>query len=438
MQTIVALSGNGTRLFIGRLHGHNISQARGFVYDYDTQTQVGAEIINDAADVNMFRKGVYFNTAGDWLITSSYDYYEQRGTVEMRTFASSSWPTLSNSFSGSNDDRLGSALAISGNGLYAFASAIRTNDTGNYVRVYKRTGNLFAFLTNITATVNLQQWGKSISASADGSTLIVSANNALIYIYKRNTGETYTLFNTIGTTANFTNYNYFNSISINKTGDAIFSTNIEKTSPAQSLPVTIYNWTNNNNVNITATNISGTHMSISGNLEPLYATNTSNLGSTTKLWSNAYIKDLSVANISVSGNIESLQITTLIGRIAALENKIGWTGIIQFIDTGTSNYNVEIIIRRGGNNFAQTLQHASGTYPTNSQLSVTTAVDFNETFLYISVYVAPPITIAQATITFITGPIFLGLEYAGFYTYRKYKIPFNTGPVLLYRFITTE
>ena len=57
----------------------------------------------------------------------------------------------------------------------------------------------------------------------------------------------------------------------------------------------------------TFTNISGTHMSISGNLVPLYVTNTSTLGSTTNYWRNAYITDLSVNNtMSISGNLEPL------------------------------------------------------------------------------------------------------------------------------------
>jgi hypothetical protein len=44
-------------------------------------------------------------------------------------------------------------------------------------------------------------------------------------------------------------------------------------------------------------------MTISGNLIPLNSNNNSTLGSTTNLWRNAYIRDLSVANISVSGSI---------------------------------------------------------------------------------------------------------------------------------------
>ena len=46
-------------------------------------------------------------------------------------------------------------------------------------------------------------------------------------------------------------------------------------------------------------------MTISGNLIPLAINNNSTLGSTTNLWRNAYIRDLSVANITVSGNILS-------------------------------------------------------------------------------------------------------------------------------------
>ena len=53
----------------------------------------------------------------------------------------------------------------------------------------------------------------------------------------------------------------------------------------------------------TFTNISGTHMSLSGDLEPLIPNSTSKLGSTAKYWSNAYITNISASNISVSGNI---------------------------------------------------------------------------------------------------------------------------------------
>ena len=71
-------------------------------------------------------------------------------------------------------------------------------------------------------------------------------------------------------------------------------------------------------VNISATfgnitDISVTNISVSGNLEPLYANNTSKLGSSVKLWRNAYINDISAnnisatnisaTNISISGNI---------------------------------------------------------------------------------------------------------------------------------------
>jgi hypothetical protein len=46
-------------------------------------------------------------------------------------------------------------------------------------------------------------------------------------------------------------------------------------------------------------------MTISGNLEPLNHNNTSTLGNPTNLWRNAYIQDISVANIRISGNILS-------------------------------------------------------------------------------------------------------------------------------------
>ena len=71
----------------------------------------------------------------------------------------------------------------------------------------------------------------------------------------------------------------------------------------------------------TFTNISGTHMTISGNLIPLTANNSSTLGSTTNYWRNAYITDLSINNtISISGNLEPLNTnnTSSLGNIGKL------------------------------------------------------------------------------------------------------------------------
>jgi len=48
--------------------------------------------------------------------------------------------------------------------------------------------------------------------------------------------------------------------------------------------------------------ISVTNIDVSGNLNPLLANNSS-LGTTLKSWSNAYIRDISASNIDVSGNI---------------------------------------------------------------------------------------------------------------------------------------
>ena len=248
--TVVALSGNGTRIFIGRLFQTGISNARATIYNYDTQTAVGAEINDNSGLDSMYAKGAYFNTAGDWFITSAYLQDSQKGYIEMRRYdtTSNTWIKTSNQFSATvNNDRLGSALAISGDGLYACGSTNRIGDMGNYIRIYKRTGNTFAFTTDIIGVNNIL-WGSSLSMSFDGSTLIVGTgpNNGSIYVYNRNIGlETYTLFNTITIPSpNYTNYVYTRSISVNSTGDAIFSTNAEKVYPANTLPVTIYNWTN--------------------------------------------------------------------------------------------------------------------------------------------------------------------------------------------------
>jgi hypothetical protein len=72
-------------------------------------------------------------------------------------------------------------------------------------------------------------------------------------------------------------------------------------------------------------------MTISGNLIPLNSNNNSTLGSTTNLWRNAYIQDISVENISVSGNlttdISNFRITTTHRVYQNIREDISWNAV---------------------------------------------------------------------------------------------------------------
>jgi len=63
------------------------------------------------------------------------------------------------------------------------------------------------------------------------------------------------------------------------------------------------------NLGIVENNTSSTINNISGNLVPTNSI-VSDLGSSSKLWRNAYIQDISARNISISGNIEPLIINS--------------------------------------------------------------------------------------------------------------------------------
>jgi hypothetical protein len=76
-----------------------------------------------------------------------------------------------------------------------------------------------------------------------------------------------------------------------------------------------------NLTNYIAGDASFSNVDISVNLNPL-RTNNSNLGLPSKLWGNAYIRDISVTNISVSGNMTISGISNVIQIIPRLANDI--------------------------------------------------------------------------------------------------------------------
>jgi hypothetical protein len=105
--------------------------------------------------------------------------------------------------------------------------------------------------------------------------------------------------------------------------------------------------------------ISASNISVSGDLEPFTTINTSKLGTTSKFWSNAYIQDISASNISVSGDLEPLipntsklgsatklwsnaYITNINAAVITISNSAIFTGSVSGITktmVGLSNVN---------------------------------------------------------------------------------------------------
>jgi hypothetical protein len=264
-----ALSGNGNTLFISETYSGG---GRGRFYTYSTQTQLGAQV---GEGVNsLFSKGASFSTDGVYWISTGYLHDTEKGYVEMRRFDGTNYVLAGQFTAPTAGDRIGKAFAMSGDGVYACASSGRTSGTGNFIHIYKRSGTAFAFLTGSTITgVNSVGWGASVSMSNDGSTIIVSATtNRSVYIYKRGAGvETYSLYSTIvAPTSDITSV-YFESVSINNTGDAFFSAK----SPSFTTQGTLYNYT------LTDARPSGTVIPLP-----------SNISSTPTIESVKWIKDL--------------------------------------------------------------------------------------------------------------------------------------------------
>jgi len=214
-----AISGNGLYVLAGRsfLQGGTFR-----VFNFATQGAVGNIVTENAINEYLSRPS-QFSTDGIWLINSGWTHDNNKGYVEMRRYdgGTNNWSVVPNQFTAEIGDRIGNAIAISGNGIYACASTNKTTNIGNYVRVYKRAGNVFSVSTNIVG-VDSVGWGASVSMSNDGATIVVTASgNNITYIYRRGAGvETYTLFTTITAPTTTTK-----NVSITSDGNAFYLAN---------------------------------------------------------------------------------------------------------------------------------------------------------------------------------------------------------------------
>jgi hypothetical protein len=288
-----AISGDGTIYAAGGRQNRNVG-----IYNYSISPffpQVGLTFSQPSIG-DYLVKGIALNTNGTWFMTSGFTHDSSKGYIEMRNYnaGTNTW-TLLNGLGGNNqftstlnNDRLGFSFALSGTANYACASALPTTDTGNYVRVYKRTGNAFALTTSITG-INSIGWGTSVSMSNNGETIIVSApSTGTIYIYKRGTGvETYTLFGTVvAPSINTTNFRYFEKIAIKKDGNAFYGANLDKIFPTTAPLKSIYNYT-------------FTDARPAGTVIPL----PSNISSTPTIESIKWIKDLEDATAPTQNSL---------------------------------------------------------------------------------------------------------------------------------------
>lgn len=219
-----AISGNGNYVLAGRFLTTDSGTVR--IYNFTNQIQVG-NTITDSGINGYLQRGVAFSTDGVYYITSGWLHDNNNGYVEIRRYdgGSNTWIVAPNQFSTTTGDRLGYAVAMSGDGTYACAVSYKTVDNFNYVRVWKRTGTTWNVVTNIPTASGQsgQLWGKSVSMSNDGSTIVVTNNNNRIYVYQRQAlTEGYALLDNVFIT---TPTNITGSISVIDSGDAFYVAN---------------------------------------------------------------------------------------------------------------------------------------------------------------------------------------------------------------------
>ena len=233
IQTTIA--GNGTILWIGAQNA-NADGGLSKFFNFSTQAQVGAQI-GQTGILDLYNKGAQFSTDANYWISTGYLHDSEKGYVEMRRFDGTNYVLAGQFSSATAGDRIGASFAMSGNGVYACAGTARSSGTGDFLNIYKRTGNSFALLNGSTITgINSVGWGAAVSMSNDGSVISVTAPaSASIYIYRRGAGvETYTLSQTITIPNINPSLMYGGSISMANNGEAFFLANTGGT---------IYNYT---------------------------------------------------------------------------------------------------------------------------------------------------------------------------------------------------
>jgi hypothetical protein len=250
------------------------------------------------------------------------------------------------------DDYPGISIAFnsSSSNIMALGSYVSSFGPGTqlgHVNIYNRISNTWVLFQTIEGVANQQYFGWSIGFDATGSSLIIggSGNQADMTMYRKFTDSSYVAVTTYapGEIGNATSaalsadgtryiissghvtyaYGYLycgdvitQGIGLNSicwspelgifTAVAISGNNKVITSSLKGRPPTSYNMFDNSFNSIDESgNWTFSNISVSGNLEPLNPTNTSKLGSATKLWSNAYITNISASNISVSGTIST-------------------------------------------------------------------------------------------------------------------------------------
>jgi hypothetical protein len=356
----VALSSDGTIIAIG---SRNANSYTGKVVVYkltnNTWTLLGsnqATILVGRATSAGFGESVKLSGTGTILSVSSLGFKESN--VFEYSSSTNTWTQLANTITSTNSDQEGRNTALSLDGLTFASGGSDFSLSRGRVRIFRLNGTRtnWDLIGTITGNIAGIGWndgervGTSLSLSSDGNIIAVGAcgpatpyvvspynvsSQGSVSVYR------YTNINSwaqIGETLYGVSVNDGGEtggsslllvVSINNSGRILsvgFRTYVKvfiyNNSWNISLPVTIsgnsqaarnmlsgsgsrllYN-VNFNETSVYQTILNNSGIGIRGNIIPLNAI-ASDLGSSTMLWRNAYIQDLSVANISVSGNILS-------------------------------------------------------------------------------------------------------------------------------------
>jgi len=234
----VSLSADGTRIAIGA-SGVNTAKGEVRVYQLNTGTwtQLGVTM-SGVVDNDRFGSAASLSDDGNFLAVgipfsdaNANPNGTDSGQVKVYRYTSNWNQIFVDAVVGQNFN-LGSAVALSGDSSVLVASVPQANDPADgsgYVKIYKYNGTLstYAFTTDISGENNDDRFGTAVALSADGSFLGVGAssndsngtNSGKAYLFENTTGNTWNLVP--GDYNNTSAANYFSGSSVSLSDNGV-------------------------------------------------------------------------------------------------------------------------------------------------------------------------------------------------------------------------
>ena len=185
----VSLSADGSYLAVGAV-GFESSKGATYIYKrsgstWERQTQLEGE-----AESDQFGWSVSLSADGSYLAVGAIGFEDAKGATYIYKRSGSDWAQQTQLEGETGSDIFGYSVSLSADGSYLAVGTYASSSFTGATYIYKRSGSTWERQTQLEGEAESDQFGWSVSLSADGSYLAVGAigfedAKGATYIYKR-------------------------------------------------------------------------------------------------------------------------------------------------------------------------------------------------------------------------------------------------------------